>query len=936
MLNSPDLSGLFFFKCEWELLVRHCNLMSMKSENTGRKRFYIVDGYALFFRAHFALIRNPLITSYGLNTSALFGFVNQIFKIIRKEDPDYFACAFDSKGKTFRHDIYKEYKANRPEMPDELQSQLPHLWQILEAMNIPVLKKVGVEADDIIGTLAIEADKYGLDTFIVSGDKDFMQLINEHIFMYAPGTRKSPDSILYDPSKVKEKWGVPPDKIIDLLGLMGDSSDNVPGVPGVGEKTAVKLIKAYGSLEGALENADKVTNRRARTGLIEGVNKAKMSKELVTILIDLDLNCSIEDFIKKDIDIDSCIAKFSSLEFHGLVKQLGGGINNASKLKKNIVNKKCTIISKTKDLDTLIKQLSRAKIISFNLITDDDSAPIANIVGFSFSIDINSGWYIPIIYKEKDKSNFSKDDLLFIIKKLKYVLENKELYKTGNNIKYISHVLRRYGVNVDGFIFDTLIASHLLNPSTRTILLKSISFEYLNYEMFSIDELVGKGKNILLMSELSLDQISSFAVENSAVILELTKTLKSKLKENSLTKFYNDIEIPLVSVLAEMEYNGVYLDSKLLNSMSKDIGNRLSILTKSIYKLSKKDFNINSTQQLGSILFDDLELPMIKKRSTAEDVLKKLKYHHKLPELILDYRKYTKIKSTYLDSLSDLINKKTGRIHTTFNQTIASTGRLSSTKPNFQNIPIKTDEGREIRKAFIARDSGWKILSADYSQVELRIMAHLSKDKGLISAFNNLEDIHSRTASLVYNVPINMVLPEMRRTAKVVNFGIMYGAGAFRMSQELGIPRKEAALIIEDYFKKYPGIRNYIDSTLDKVREKKYVKTILGRKRPIGDINSNNSLVRKAAERIAINMPIQGSAAEMIKLAMTNIQNEIISKKLESKLVLQIHDELLFEFPDNEEEILVKLVIDKMEHAMKLTVPVLVDYGIGKSWYDAH
>ena len=923
-------------KSEWELEFRLRNLLTMSSDLTKRKRFFIIDGYALLFRAHFALIRNPLITSYGLNTSALFGFINQLFKLIRNEDPEYLACAFDSKGKTFRHDMYKDYKANRPEMPEELQLQLPHLWEILEAMNIPVLKKVGVEADDIIGTLAVQAEKDDLDIYIVSGDKDFMQLMNEHIFLYAPGTKKSPEPIIYDPRKVEEKWGVPPTKIIDLLGLMGDSSDNVPGVAGVGEKTAVKLIKEFGSLEGALDNADKVANKRAQNGLIEGVDNAKMSKELVTLLLNVELACSIRDFIRQEMNVGSCISKFNELEFEGFVKQLGSELNGSSTLGRNTPDKNYRTILNVNDLDGLLKELSNVDLISFDLETTSLVPTQAEIVGFSFSTATNSGWYIPIMYKEKENNNFAEDDLVFILNKLKNIFEDSSKSKTGQNIKYDSHILKRHDIDVKGLSFDTMIAAHLLNPSARSISLETLSLEYLNYEMISIDELIGKGKDQILMSEVALEEASFYAVEDADIAFQLTKILKDKLKENSLYEFYNSIEMPLVPVLTDMEYNGVYVDSELLGSMSKEIGKKLDGLISSIYKMSSKEFNINSTQQLAIILFDDLGLPKIKKRSTAEDVLKKLKEHHELPGLILEYRKYNKLKSTYLDSLSELIQDQTGRIHTTFNQTIASTGRLSSTKPNFQNIPIRTSEGREIRKAFIAKTNGWKILSADYSQVELRVMAHFSQDKALLDAFKNSEDIHLRTASLVFNVPINMVLPEMRRTAKVVNFGIMYGAGSFRMSQELGIPRKDAGAIIENYFKQYPGIQNYIDSTIEKARQDKYVETILGRKRPVWDANSDNGLRRKAAERMAINMPIQGSAAEMIKLAMVKIHQEIMEHGLESKLVMQIHDELLFEFPEQEEEALVKLVVDNMENAMKLTVPLVVDYGIGSSWYEAH
>ena len=909
----------------------------MVQNKKNRKRFFVVDGYALLFRAHFALIRNPLITSYGLDTSALFGFVNQIFKLIRTEKPDYFACAFDSKGKTFRNQIYDDYKANRPEMPNELQLQLPHLWEILEIMNIPVLKKSGFEADDIIGTLAVQAEKEGLDTYIVSGDKDFMQLINENIFLYSPGTKKSPGPKVYDSHLVMEKWGVPPDKVIDLLGLMGDSSDNVPGVPGVGEKTAVKLINAYGSLEGALDNAEKISNKRVREGLTKGVEKANLSKKLVTILVDLKLDCNVKDFEKKAISTEACILKFQSLEFQGLAKQLSTSLNVKSqdkKIDRPIIN--CEVFYKKRDVDVLARKLLRSKLVSVSIITDGKSASEATILGFSFATVSDNGWYVPVANKELDDKKPNQDNLSWILKKLKPILENDEVLKTGCNIKYDLHLLKRFGINIGGYIFDISIAAHLINPSSKVPSLKSLSLEYLNYELSGIEDLSNVVKNQQNIYDISLEDISNYSVEKSFKILELTQILKNELEKKSLSDYFDMVELPLVPILVEMEYNGVYVDSNLIRQMSKDIGGKLDDLKKNIFRQSKKDFNINSTQQLAIILFDELDLPMVKKRSTAEDVLKKLKDYHEIPQLILDYRKYNKLKNTYLDSLLELIHHKTSRVHSTFNQTIAATGRLSSTKPNFQNIPIRTREGREVRKAFSAQKRGWKIFSADYSQVELRIMAHFSKDKALIDAFNNEEDIHTRTASLVFNVPIENVLSDMRRTAKIVNFGIMYGAGAFRLSQELGISRNNASQIIADYFKKYPGIQEYINNTLEKARNLNYVETILGRRRPILDANSSNALKRKAAERMAINMPIQGSAAEMIKLAMINIQREIKNMNLKSKLVLQIHDELLFEFPESEEDVVIELVTKKMESAIQLEVPVVVDYGIGTSWFDAH
>ena len=933
--KSPEFSGLFLYKWVWEDHSILCNLLRMSSPKTSKKRFFIIDGYALLFRAHFALIRNPLFTSYGLNTSALFGFINQLLKIKKDENPEYFACAFDSKGKTFRHEMYEEYKANRPPMPDELQQQLPHLWEILDAMNIPVLKKDGVEADDIIGTLAVRAQDDGLDTYIVSGDKDFMQLINENIFLYAPGTKKSPDPVIYDSKRVEDKWGVPPEKIIDLLGLMGDSSDNVPGVSGVGEKTAVKLIKKYGSLDGALENADQVSNKRARTGLQEGAENARLSQDLVTIMLDVEIDSSLDDFISAKMNNSLCIEKFHELEFQAFVKQFQEENSNPVVVTKDQKKDYYTVLT-LDQLDDLIINLKSSNLISLDLETTSTNPFVAEIVGLSFSVSKNSAWYIPIMYPEKKDDIFGKKDIEVVINRLKNILEDSSLAKTGQNIKYDLHVLKRYGVNVQGIAFDTMIAAHLLNPSAKSLSLDNLSLEFLNYETIKIEELIGKGKSKILMSEVTLEKSAIYACEAADLTFQLTRILEQQLKDKLLHDFFKTIELPLIPVLMEMEYNGVFVDSEMLLSMSQKISKKLDIFQEKIFSVSGKEFNINSTQQLANILFDEMKLPQIKKRSTAEEVLKKLKNYHELPDFILQYRKYYKLKNTYLDSLQKLINEDTQRIHSTFNQMIASTGRLSSTNPNFQNIPIRTDEGREIRKSFVAQKENWKIFSADYSQVELRMMAHFSNDIGLIDAFKNSIDVHSKTASLVYNVPIELVQPEMRRTAKVVNFGIMYGAGAFRIGQELGIPRNEASILIESYFQQYPGIQNYIDSTCSMAREKKYVETILGRRRPIWDADSDNGLRRQAAERMAINMPIQGSSAEMIKIAMIRIAEEISKLNLRSKLVLQIHDELIFEFPSEEEEVLVKLVIDKMENAMKLNVPIVVDYGIGNSWYDAH
>ena len=896
------------------------------------KKLFIIDGYAILYRAHYALIRNPLITSYGFHTSALFGFTNQLIKIIKDENPDYLVCAFDSKEKTFRHKIYSDYKANRPEMPEELQKQIPHLWELLDGMNIPVLRKPGYEADDIIGTVTESVLDKKIQSYIVSGDKDFMQLINDKIFLYTPGKRNSAPDI-YDKDGVIKKWGLPPEKIIDLLALMGDSSDNVPGVAGVGIKTAVKLLKEYDNIESVLDNASKISNKRVHNGLMNGRDKAFLSKELVTIIKDVDVDTNVENFLLKSFDQEALGKKFEELEFYALLKYLA--IDAPEKITKKEEKNYQTILD-LKALKEMVDELKNAKYVSIDLETTSVNPMLAEIVGISVSYNKNSAFYIPILYPEKKKNNFGVNDLEVALSIMKEFLENKDIRKIGQNIKYDALILYRHGLKVSNIFLDTMIAAHILNPAAKSYKLDALSIEFLNYNMVPIEDLIGKGKDQITMDLVPLDKISYYAAEDADIVFQLAEIFAPKLEENGQLNFFADIEMPLIDVLMKMENEGVYVDEDLLNEMSLNIGERLDLLVKEIYNIAEEEFNINSTQQLAKILFDDLKLTQIKKRSTAENVLKELVNEHELPELILSYRKLNKLKNTYIDALPASINKNTKRIHSTFNQTIAATGRLSSTGPNFQNIPIRTVDGREIRKSFIAQQKNWGIFSADYSQIELRIMAHLSEDKELCKAFKDNLDIHDRTASLIYNVPLDDVQPEMRRTAKVINFGIMYGAGPFRISQELGISRKAAQEIIKQYFIQYSGIQNYIDDTLSKARSDNYVETILGRRRYVWDVNSENALKKQAAERVAINMPIQGSAAELIKIAMIDIQKNIENDKLNSKMILQIHDELLFEYPLDEEEHLILMVKKSMENAMSLKVPIIVDYGFGKDWFEAH
>jgi len=906
----------------------------MAAKKTTRKRMFLIDGYAMLYRAHFAMIRNPLITSYGLPTSALFGFLNQLFRLLKKENPDYVAAIFDRKEKTFRHKKYPDYKATRDPMPEELQEQLPHLWKLIEAMQIPYLSQAGFEADDIIGTLVKHGLEQDLDVFIVSGDKDFMQLINANVFLFAPGTRSKPDKI-YDIKGVEDRWGVPPEKIVDLFGLMGDSSDNIPGVAGVGPKSAMKLIHDYGTLEKALENAESVTNKRVRNGLLEGIDNAILSKDLATIVTNVPLDREIDELVRQDMDIEAMESLLTEYELHALINQLPSSAEEKIST-KNKSDKDYKIITTVKNLKNYFNSVKSNSLLAFDIETDGLD-PMQNIiVGFSFATQANSGIYVPTLYKDKQKNHFGDDDLSTVIEIIRPIMENNDIPKTGQNAKFDMLVLKRHGIEVQGLVFDTMIAAHLLKPEARSYKLDNLSIEYLNYKMVPIEDLIGKGKNQISMTEVELDKAGIYAAEDADIAWQLTEVFQKQLQDSGLDHFFKKIELPLLSVLMDMEYQGTFVEKEMLEKMSLELGKKIENISKEIIKEAGTEFNINSTQQLANILFDILNLRKVKQRSTAESVLEALRNEHPLPGMILNYRKLNKLKNTYLDTFPPLVNTDTGRIHTTFSQTIASTGRLSSSNPNFQNIPIRTDEGREIRKSFKAQKKGWLIFSADYSQIELRIMAHLSRDPALIEAFNKNEDIHSRTASDVFGVGIKDLLPEMRRTAKIVNFGIMYGAGAFRLSQELGIPRSEAQVIIDTYFERYAGIREYMDRTIKQAEDQKYVETVLGRRRNIWNIDSENHIQREAAKRMAINMPIQGTAAEMIKLAMLDIHRTLINDGYNARMILQIHDELLFEAHPQEIDALQEMVSDKMVNAMPLTVPLVVDCGNGISWFEAH
>jgi DNA polymerase-1 len=899
---------------------------------TSPKRLFLIDGMAQIYRAHFAMIKNPLTTKDGRHTSAIFGFMNSLFKLLRDENPDYIAVVLDCKEPTFRHKLYTEYKATREKMPDELVEQLEPLYEVISHTNIPILKKPGYEADDIIGTLVKKAEQAGLVTYMVTGDKDMMQLVSETTFMYSPGNRFKPTTI-YDKIKVKEKWGVGPDGIIDMLALVGDTSDNVPGVDGVGPKTAKKLLDQYKDIETILEHADEAKNKRVREGLQNGRDLVHLSRELVTIHCDVPVEFHIEELIRKDMDGEALTYDFQDLEMYSLITQVealsGNGVVALEQPDKNYQ----TILTQT-DLDLLITTISNAELISFDLETTSITPLQADIVGLSFSVKANDGYYIPVEYPEKE----SKPGLTLdaVLEKLKPIFENENNRFCGQNIKYDALVLSRYGIHLGNIVFDTMIAEYMLHPEKNSYKMDYLSIDYLNYRMVPIDNLIGTGLHQKSMAEVPLEDIAFYASEDADIAFQLAEILKDKLEKESLFEPYNDIEIPLIPVLTTIEKNGVYLNLDFLADLSRQFGEGLEKLTEKIHQMAGREFNINSPKQLGEILFDELELKPIRKRSTAVEVLAVLKNYHPLPEEVLKYRHLAKLKNTYVDAIPNYVNKETGRVHTSLNQTIAATGRLSSTSPNFQNIPIRTETGREVRKAFVPQNSDWVILSADYSQVELRIMAHYSQEPELIKAFEENSDIHSRTAALVNGIAEAEVTPSQRRSAKVVNFGIMYGAGPYRMSQELGISMADAKILIDNYFATYPGIRKYMDETISLARDRGYVETLYKRRRKTGNLDASNRNIVQAEERVAINMPIQGTAADIIKIAMINIHNKMESENYQSKMILQIHDELLFECPKAEVDKLAAMVVEKMEGAVSLSVPLKVDWNYGSSWYEAH
>lgn len=915
-------------------------------EQGGIKTFFILDGTAMAYRAYFAFIRNPLINSKGMNTSGAFGFVNSLMKILRDEQPDYIACVFDTSAPTFRHEKYAEYKATREKMPDDLREQLPAIRQLVEAFQIPRFEMAGFEADDLMGTLAKLAESKGLITYMVSGDKDMMQIVSDRIRMYSSGSRGSPEVNIVDPSAVREKMGVPPEKIVDLLALMGDSSDNVPGVPGVGPKTALALLEEYGTMEEVLDHAADVKRPKIRENLETFRDQAVLSKELVTLDVNAPIDVQLEDLRVQAIDRDAVVQLFQELEFKRLIEDIpGGSVTPKQELKRDY-----TIIQSIEDLDEFVLTLEKIPMFAVDLETTSLDPLSADIVGISFSWKEGEATYIPVMCPEDDapRDLFSQPEgtvLPTILEKLQPILEDPKVRKCGQNIKYDMRVFLHHGVRLQGVDFDTMVAAYLINPSTRQFGIDALALEYLNIKKIPTKEIIGTGRKQITMDLVDLEKVAEYASEDADVTFQLRTLLEPKLKESDMESLFSDVEMPLVHVLLEMEENGVALDQPFLEEMSTNMEKQLLDIQKNIYEMAGEEFNINSTQQLGKILFEKLKVhelvggrrPRRTKTGYSTDVrvLESLA-SHPLPKTLLDFRQLTKLKSTYVDALPKLIHPKTGRVHASFNQTVAATGRLSTSDPNLQNIPIRTELGREIRKAFIAEGKDSVLISADYSQIELRLMAHISGDETLLDSFRKDEDVHRRTAAEMFGIPEPDVTDDHRRQAKTINFGIMYGMGEYGLANRLEIPVDEARAFIEAYFERYPKVNAYMANTIAQANELGYVTTLLHRRRYLPELKSDNRNVHDFGERTAINTPIQGTAADLIKVAMIRVAERLRQEKWQSKMILQIHDELLFEAPENEAAKLSALVKKEMEQAIELSVPIKVEVGMGENWFEAH
>ena len=891
-----------------------------------RKTLYLIDGSSYIFRAFFG-VRQQLSTSKGFPTNALYGFINMLQKVIREEKPDYLVVAFDSPDKTFRHKIYPNYKANRDAPPEELSRQFPYFEPLVKAYGLSSIRRPGFEADDIIGTLAKKGKQKGLEIVIVSGDKDMMQLISPHIYMLDTMKNKK-----FMDKEVVEKFGVQANKVVEVMGLMGDSSDHIPGVAGVGPKTAAELIRKFGSIEALYKRIDEVEKKNVKEKLERDKENAFMSRELVCIDTAMDLEFNSDLMKLGKVDSAKLKKMFEEFEFVSFLEGMQDGTANSLKIDRSEYK---TILTE-KSFNDLIESLAKKKSFAFDVETTSKRPVWARLVGISFSFEDGNAFYLPLAHRYLGVPE--QLEFKVVREKLKPILEDKSIKKCGHNIKYDLIVMSNEGIALDGVDFDTMIASYLLNPSSRGHGLDALTMEYFGHKNLTYKEMTGTGSKEIGFDEVEVDRATEYAAEDSDMTWRLKGKLQPQLKDSTL-KLYKEIELPLLEVLAEIELNGVYVDRKYLTELSSKIDKQLLHLEKDIYVLADEEFNINSPKQLSVILFEKLKLPVVKKTktgySTDVSVLEQLAVEHKLPEQVLSYRQLAKLKSTYVDALPGEIFKKTGRVHTSFNQTVAATGRLSSSNPNLQNIPIRSDMGKEIRKAFTAEEDNM-LLSADYSQIELRILAHLSKDKALKNAFDKGEDVHARTAADIFGSSLDQVDENSRRMAKAVNFGIIYGLSAFGLSRQLNISRKDAQDFIDQYFSLYSNVKDFMDNTIAEARECGYTLTMFNRRRYLPDLKSDNRQVRESAQRIAINSPIQGSAADLIKVAMIRLSRNLKKIKLNSKMILQVHDELLFECPIQEKKEIESLVCKEMEGACTLSVPLVVDIGWGKNWNEAH
>ena len=924
-----------------------------------KKKIYLIDAFAIIYRAYFAFGSNQRYNSQGLNTSATLGFTNSLLDILNNQKPDYIGVAFDPSGGTFRNEIFPEYKANRQEMPEDIRKAIPYVKKIVEGFNIPIIEVKGFEADDVIGTLAKKAEQEGLEVYMMTPDKDYAQLVTENIKIYRPANGGKPAEI-WGVEEVKLKFEVEPIQVIDILGMWGDSVDNIPGIPGIGEKTAKKLVQEFGSVEGLIENAHQLKGKQ-KENVIAFAEQAKLSKHLATIKLDVPLEVTFDMLKAEEPNKEMLMQVFSELEFRTMADRVFGEkiavkaavgtqldlfetYNNEPKVeeKEEVVVpsemkkydasiQKYTFVNSFTDWQKCVAEIKLQKSFCFDTETTGIDSHLAEIVGIAFCWKKNEAIYVNIPKGEEQK----------YVNELQVVFANESVEIIGQNLKYDINILKQYGISIQGKFFDTMIAHYLIEPDLKHNM-DYLSETYLNYQPISIETLIGKkGKNQLNMRDINPEEVSVYACEDADITFQLKGIFEKELQKNNLQALFSELEMPLIHVLSDMEMEGVAIDVEALAKFSEELEVKVVDLEKNILQYTPKNINIASPKQLGELLFEDLKIVEKAKKTktgqyqTDEETLQKLAGKHPIIDLILEFRGLKKLKSTYVDALPLLMHPTSKKIHTSYNQAVAATGRLSSNNPNLQNIPIRSENGREVRKAFIA-SPGNLLLAADYSQVELRLMAEMSKDEGMLEAFNQGLDIHSATAAKVFDVAINQVDRDMRSKAKMVNFGIIYGISAFGLSERLAIPRGEAKEIIDNYFMKYPKVRDYMDNCVEEAKKRGYVETIMGRRRYLKDINSKNAIVRGYAERNAINAPIQGSAADIIKKAMIDIWKEINTQQLQSKMILQVHDELIFDVLPHEKDALAHIVKNGMQNAVKLSVPLDVEMNFGQNWLDAH